>query len=114
MPRPYTLMTNKTKAEIVRLYKEGLTFMEIADQIGDLDPSRVGQLAKKLGLPRRRDSNSLWNVDFEIAPNGRKASLCVQAQISAGAIRAALKSLKLGRGESIRALRVGNVGTPSK
>lgn len=52
MKREYRFMTNKQKEAALELYKTGLTYNDIAGRL-DIDPSRVGQLARKAGLERR-------------------------------------------------------------
>lgn len=46
-------MTNKQREEAIRLYKEGKTYDDIGGWL-DIDPSRVGQIAREEGLPLRK------------------------------------------------------------
>ena len=48
-------MTNKQREEAIRLYKEGATYDDIGGWLG-IDPTRVGQIARKEGLPLRGTS----------------------------------------------------------
>lgn len=52
MAREYRFTTNKQVERVLELYNAGKTFIEIGDEV-DIDPSMVGRLARKAGLPMR-------------------------------------------------------------
>lgn len=59
-------MTGRQVDLALALYVAGKTYTEIADKV-DIDPSRVGQLARKAGLPYRGEKKcsqklAAWEV----------------------------------------------------
>lgn len=81
MAREYRFITNKQVDKILDLYVAGRTYNDIAGEI-DIDPSRVGQLARKAGLPLR--SNSKPKSAKQLAYEQRRRNVQERATLQNG------------------------------